>query len=151
MVFLQGAYESLYALMEIALSRISIIELYDRIVAGLKDDHDIRALSNLMLSKLAIIDPQETVRRLDTIAEAFRATLSTKLKDNAVKQEYEKQEEAARSVLRTTLLLWDKLKGAVGADQCQVWTTYWDWVNKDYERQLKQLREENDKIGHTYA
>lgn len=150
-IFSQGAYESLYALMEIALSRISIIELYDRIVAGLKDDHDIRALSNLMLSKLAIIDPPETVRRLDTIAEAFRATLSTKLKDNAVKQEHEKQEEAARSVLRTTLLLHDKLKGAITTGACQAWTAYWEWVNKDYDRQLKQLREENDKIGHTYA
>ncbi|KUI52597.1 Cullin-associated NEDD8-dissociated protein 1, C-terminal part [Cytospora mali] len=147
----KGAYESLYALMEVALSRISIIELYDRIIAGLTDDNDIRALSNLMLSKLAIIDPQETIRRLDTIAEAFRATLSIKLKENAVKQEYEKQEEAARSVLRTTLLVWDKLKGSVSTGQCQVWTTYWDWVSKDFERQLRQLREENDKIGHTYA
>lgn len=137
--------------MEIALSRISIIELYDRIVAGLKDDHDIRALSNLMLSKLAIIDAPETVRRLDTIAEAYRTTLSTKLKDNAVKQEHEKQEEAARSVLRTTLLLHDKLKGAIVVGQCQVWAAYWEWVNKDYDRQLKQLREENDRIGHTYA
>lgn len=137
--------------MEIALSRISIIELYDRIVAGLKDDHDIRAISNLMLSKLAIIDAPETVRRLDTIADAYRATLSTKLKDNAVKQEHEKQEEAARSVLRTTLLLHDKLKGAIVAGQCQVWTAYWEWVNKDYDRQLKQLRDENDKIGHTYT
>lgn len=137
--------------MEVALSRISIIELYDRVIAGLKDDNDIRALSNLMLSKLAIIDPQETIRRLDTIAEAYRATLSTKLKDNAVKQEYEKQEEASRSVLRTTLLLWDKLKGVVNTGQCQLWSSYWEWVNKDHERLLKQLRDENYKIGHTYA
>lgn len=137
--------------MEVAISRISIIELYDRVIAGLRDDNDIRALSNLMLSKLAIIDPLETVRRLDTIAEAFRATLSTKLKDNAVKQEHERQEEASRSVLRTTLLLFDTLKGVAGASQCQVWVAYWDWVNKDYERLLKQLREENEKIGHVYA
>ncbi|KAG6356724.1 hypothetical protein INS49_014598 [Diaporthe citri] len=147
----KGAYESLYALMEIAMPRISIIELYDRIIAGLKDDNDIRALSNLMLSKLAVIDPPETQRRLDTIAEAFRATLSTKLKENSVKQEYEKQEEAVRSVLRTTLLLSDKLKGTFGSGQCQIWSVYLDWVNKDFDRQLRQLREENDKIGHTYA
>jgi cullin-associated NEDD8-dissociated protein 1 len=150
----KGAYESLYALMEIAMPRISIIELYDRIIAGLKDDNDIRALSNLMLSKLAFFDPRETQRRLDTIAEAFRATLSTKLKENAVKQEYEKQEEAARSVLRTTLLLsdkLDKLKATYATGQYQVWTGYVDWANKDFERQIRQLREENDKIGHTYA
>lgn len=137
--------------MEVALSRISIIELYDRVIAGLRDDHDIRALSNLMLSKLAIIDPQETVRRLDTIADAFRATLSHKLKDNAVKQEFEKQEEASRAVLRTTLQLWDGLRGSVGTGQCQAWAGYWEWVSKDYDRVLKQLREESDMMGHTYA
>lgn len=133
------------------MSRISILDLFDRVIAGLSDDHDIRALSNLMLSKLAIIDSQETVRRLDTIAEAFRAVLSTKLKENAVKQEVEKQEEASRNVLRTTQLLWDKLKSSVGTGQCQIWLGYWEWVNKDYERLLMQLREESDLIGHTYA
>lgn len=137
--------------MEAALSRISIIVLYDRVIAGLKDDNDIRALSNLMLTKLAVIDSQETVRRLDAIADAFRATLSTKLKDNAVKQEHERQEEAARSVLRATLLLSDRLKGRIGAGQGQKWLAYWEWVNKDHERLLQQLRDENDKIGHTYA
>lgn len=137
--------------MEVALSRISIIDLYDRVIAGLSDDNDIRALSNLMLSKLAIIDPQETVRRLDTIADAFRAVLSTKLKDNAVKQEIEKQEEASRNVLRTTLLLWDKLKSSVGTGQCQIWQGYWEWVGKDYDRLLAQLRDESELIGHSYA
>lgn len=104
-----------------------------------------------MLSKLAAIDPQETVRRLDTIANAFRAVLSTKLRDTAVKQEIEKQEEASRNVLRTTLLLWDKLKSSVGTGQCQIWLGYWEWVNKDYDRLLVQLREEKDMIGHSYA
>lgn len=137
--------------MEVALSRISIIDLFDRVIAGLSDDNDIRALSNLMLSKLAAIDPQETVRRLDTIANAFRAVLSTKLRDTAVKQEIEKQEEASRNVLRTTLLLWDKLKSSVGTGQCQIWLGYWEWVNKDYDRLLVQLREEKDMIGHSYA
>lgn len=154
----KSAYETLYALMETAFSRISIIELYDRIIAGLKDDNDIRSLSNLMVSKLVYIDPDETVRRLDAIADAYRTTLSTKLKENAVKQEHEKQEEANKSVLRVTLLLGEKLKGSVGSSSTQgaaganqVWGTYWDWVNKDFNSQLKSLREESDRIGHTYA
>lgn len=144
--------------METAFSRISIIELYDRIIAGLKDDNDIRSLSNLMVSKLVFIDSEETVRRLDAIADAYRTTLSTKLKENAVKQEHEKQEEANKSVLRVTLLLGEKLKGSLGSSSAQgatganqVWMTYWDWVNKDFNSQLKSLREESDKIGHTYA
>jgi cullin-associated NEDD8-dissociated protein 1 len=141
--------------METAFSRISIIDLYDRIIAGLRDDNDIRGLCNLMVSKLLFIDPDETTRRLDAIAEAFRATLSTKLKDSAVKQEIEKQAEANKSVLRVTLLLGEKLKsalntvgsGAHGANQ--TWTNYWEWVHKDsnFQSQLKVLREENKEMS----
>ena len=135
--------------MESAFSRISIIDLYDRIVAGLSDENDIRSLCNLMVSKLVYIDPDETSRRLDSIAEAFRKTLSHKLKDTAVKQEIEKQDEANKAVLRVTLLLGEKLKGSLGTGTVassgtnQVWYSYWAWVNKDFADQLKILREEN--------
>jgi cullin-associated NEDD8-dissociated protein 1 len=132
--------------METAFSRISIIDLYDRIVAGLGDDNDIRALCNLMVSKLVYIAPEETARRLDAIADKYRATLSTKLKDNAVKQEHEKQSEANKSVLRVTLLLIEKLKvslnhagASVDPAMHQKWTQYWDWVSKDFGPQLKEL------------
>ncbi|KAI1487586.1 cullin binding protein CanA [Biscogniauxia mediterranea] len=155
----KSAYETLYALMETAFSRISSLEFYDRIIAGLGDDNDIRSLCNLMLSKLIVIDPEETTRRLDTIAECYRKTLSTKLKDGAVKQEVEKQEEANKSILRVSLLLAEKTKTALpgpgnssGANPAQaqaqqsvhnpIWQQYWEWINKDFERQLKVLREE---------
>lgn len=140
--------------METAFSRVSTIELYDRIVAGLTDDNDIRALCNLMVSKLVYLDADETIRRLDSIADGFRKTLSHKLKDNAVKQEIEKQDEANKAVLRLTLLLGDKLNkaalnttggagGAAGAASNQVWTSYWEWVNRDFAGQLKSIRDEN--------
>ncbi|TIC99597.1 Cullin-associated NEDD8-dissociated protein 1, C-terminal part [Colletotrichum higginsianum] len=151
----KSAYETLYALMETAFSRINNIDFYDRVVAGLKDDNDIRSLCNLMVSKLIVLDPDETSRRLDSIAEAYRAILSTKLKDGAVKQDVEKQEEANKSVLRVTLLLGDRLKGAKGAapgkaaananagGTSQAWNAYWEWVNKEFQTQLRSLREEN--------
>lgn len=153
--------------METAFTRVSSPEFYDRIIAGLRDESDIRGLCNLMLSKLIIIDPDETTRRLDTIAECYRKILSTKLKEGSVKQEVEKQEEANKSVLRITLLLADKTKtpappsassaaaanaaAAAAASQANnqhhvqfpVWQHYWEWVNKDFERQLKTLREES--------
>ncbi len=150
----KGAYETLYALMDTALSRISIIDLFDRIIDGLVDDNDIRALCTLMVSKLVFMTPEETMRRMDSFAEQFRKTLSTKLKDNAVKQEHEKQDEANKSVLRVTLLLGSKLKPSLssmgvapdlGANQ--KWTGYWDWVNRDFDRQLRALREENKELG----
>ncbi|KAL2152102.1 hypothetical protein VTH82DRAFT_5286 [Thermothelomyces myriococcoides] len=155
----KAAYETLYALMETAFSRVSIIDLYDRIVAGLSDDNDIRALCNLMVSKLVYLDPDETVRRLNSIAEGFRKTLSHQLKGNAFKQEVEKQEEANKSVLRLTLLLGDKLNksalnttgaqaaaGAAGSNQ--VWTNYWEWVNRDFAAQLRSIRDES-KAGNS--
>ncbi|KAI2471965.1 TIP120-domain-containing protein [Annulohypoxylon bovei var. microspora] len=158
----KSAYETLYALMETAFSRISSLEFYDRIIAGLNDENDIRSLCNLMLSKLIVIDPEESTRRLDTVAECYRKTLSTKLRDGAVKQEVEKQEEAIKSVLRVTLLLVEKTKttlpgvagpGSAGQAQVQqsvqnpIWQQYWEWVNKDFERQLKTLREENKEMA----
>ncbi|KAJ8113598.1 hypothetical protein ONZ43_g5120 [Nemania bipapillata] len=151
----KSAYETLYSLMETSFSRVSSPEFYDRIIAGLDDDNDIRALCNLMLGKLIVIDTDETTRRLDTIAQCYRKTLSTKLKDGAVKQEHEKQEEANKSVLRVSLLLADKTKttlqntnsssGTTGAQiqsQSPIWQQYWEWVNKEFDRQLKNLREE---------
>lgn len=97
-----------------------------------------------MLTKLIILDPDETARRLDSIADAFRAIISVKLKDNAVKQEVEKQEEAVRSVLRVTLLL--AAMGGSGAGGSgkggETWRAYWEWVEKDFEAQLRGLREE---------
>ncbi|KAJ3498417.1 hypothetical protein NLG97_g1140 [Lecanicillium saksenae] len=150
----KSAYETLYALMETAFSRINNIDFYDRVVAGLKDDNDIRQLCNLMVMKLIVIDPDETARRLDAIADAYRGVLSVKLKDNAVKQDVEKQEEANKSVLRVTLLLGEKMKAVTGnagaatsnAGVTSTWTGYWEWVNKDFERQLKGLREENKEL-----
>jgi len=134
--------------METAPSRINIVEFYDRVIAGLKDEHDIKSLCSLMVTKLVVIDQDETARRLDAIADCFRTTLSTKLKDNAVKQELEKQEEAAKSVLRVSLLLQAAIPGAtdsMGAqlNQHQAWRAYCEWLQKDFQDQLKAVRREN--------
>jgi len=139
--------------METAFSRINILDFFDRVIAGLKDEHDIRALCNLMLTKLVILDEDETARRLDSVADCFRAILSLKLKDNAVKQEIEKQDEASKSVLRVSLLLHTAIPSAstgIGAQsgQHQNWRGYWEWVEKDFEPQLKSLREEIKDSGY---
>ncbi|KAL2677184.1 hypothetical protein Neosp_010952 [[Neocosmospora] mangrovei] len=150
----KSAYETLYALMETAFSRINNIDFFDRVVAGLRDDNDIRQLCNLMVTKLMTIDPEETTRRLNSIAEAYRSVLSVKLKDNAVKQDLEKQEEANKSILRVTLMLGDRMKAMTGnagaatsnAGAASVWGAYWEWVNKEFDKQLKGLREEKSKL-----
>lgn len=151
----KSAYETLYALAETSFSQMSSLEFYDRVVAGIKDENDIRSICNLVISKLILIEPEETTRRLDAIAECYRKILSTKLKEGSVKQEVEKQDEANKSVLRVTLLLADKTKTTLpgvtsshanpqAAVQVAnpIWQQYWEWVNKEFERQLKTLRDE---------
>ncbi|KFY76135.1 hypothetical protein V499_04065 [Pseudogymnoascus sp. VKM F-103] len=151
----KSAYETLYALMETSFSRINILDFYDRVIAGLNDEHDIRSLCNLMLTKLVVLDSEETARRLDSIAECFRTILSTKLKDNAVKQEIEKQDEARKGVLRVSLLLHNAIPAAssnmgIATGQHQTWRTFWEWVEKDYEPQLRHIRDEGRETGPTY-
>ena len=107
-----------------------------------------------MVTKLIVIDPDETARRLDAIAEAYRGVLSIKLKDNAVKQDLEKQQEANKSILRVTLLLGEKMKALTGnaaaatsnAGVTGIWTAYWEWVNKEFEKELRGLREESKEL-----
>ncbi|KAJ2902206.1 Cullin-associated NEDD8-dissociated protein 1 C-terminal part [Zalerion maritima] len=147
----KAAYETLYALMEVAFSRISNISFFDRVVDGIKDDSDIRGLCNLMLRKLVILDFEETVRRLAEISIRFRHVLSVKLKDNAVKQEVEKQEETNKSILRVTLLLDNKTKAAAAAQSAggggNAWIQYVEWVNSTFANQLPAIREENRADG----
>jgi cullin-associated NEDD8-dissociated protein 1 len=139
--------------MEANFSLINTVTFYDRIVAGLSDDHDIRALCNLILTKLVVLDQDETARRLDSIADCIRTILSIKLKDNAVKQEIEKQDEAVKGVLRITLLLNTasptaaSTMGGGHAGQHQTWRMYWEWVEKDFYDQLSHLRFENKALA----
>lgn len=151
--------------METVFPRINTISFHDRVVAGLRDENDIRALCNLMVAKLASMDPDETLRRLGAIAEAYRAVLSTKLKDGAVKQDVEKHAESVRSVLRVSLILQEKVGGGLGGGAGGVggvgvgvggageekvggaaWAAYWEWVVKEFAAQLKALREEGKEM-----
>ena len=131
--------------MDTAFSRVNQIDLFDRVVAGLQDEHEIKMICGLMLGKLIDLDQEETARRLDAIAEKFQATLSTKLKDNAVKQELEKVQEASKDTLRTTVRLQNKFPGALAPStsiQGQGWKNYLEWVNKDFSVQLQLAEQE---------
>lgn len=125
--------------MKNAFSRISTLDLFDRIVAGIEDEHEIKVLCNLMLTELMVLDPDEAARRLDSIAEAFKRVLSFKPKENAVKQELEKIDEARQGVLRSSVALHTAFPNAASstsAGQAQMWTQYWEWIWKENRAQL---------------
>lgn len=134
LISFQSAYETLYSLMENAYSRISTLDLFDRVVDGLEDEHEIKILCNLMLTKLVLLDPDEAQRRLNSIAEQFRKVLSFKAKENAVKQELEKVEEEKRGALKVTVTLTNAFPNSKSSAtaQGQPWSTYCDWAEKEH-------------------
>ncbi|KAF2196726.1 TIP120-domain-containing protein [Delitschia confertaspora ATCC 74209] len=144
----KSAYETLYAVLETAFSRLSVIDLsdcYDRVVAGIGDEHDIRILCNLMLTKLMVLAPDETRLRLERIAEAFRTLLMIKSKENAVKQEIEKLEEGKKGVLKVSVLLNKKfgVEGNAHDDpQLRSWGVFWEWASKEFPALIKGASEE---------
>jgi cullin-associated NEDD8-dissociated protein 1 len=129
--------------METALPSISTFELFDRVIAGLSDEHDIRVLSTLMLTKLLILSPSETLTRLPSIGSSFKVILSYKPKDSAVKQELEKIDEVNRGVLRVTLLINKKWPNARTDITTQgSWGAYWAWAKAAFQPQLKVVQDE---------
>ncbi|KAI9892873.1 MAG: hypothetical protein M1814_001032 [Vezdaea aestivalis] len=144
----KSAYETLYALMGSAFTRINVAELYDRVVAGLDDENDIRALCYLMISKLTRLDPDETCRRLDSLAVHFRDIISFKPKDNAVKQEIEKTDEASKGAFRSTYFLnyFFRTEGTYPIDSQMGWKAYYEWVGKDHANALKAASENFQRV-----
>jgi cullin-associated NEDD8-dissociated protein 1 len=146
----KSAYETVYALLETSFTRLSPIEVsdfFERIVAGITDEHDIRILCNLMLTKLMVIAPEQVHSRLDSIAENFRIVLMIKPKDNAVKQEIEKILEGAKGVLKVSLTLNKQMGDESGAStgddaHLRVWNQYWEYVNKEHAPGLKNVMDE---------
>jgi cullin-associated NEDD8-dissociated protein 1 len=144
----KSAYETLYALLETAFAKLSPVDLadcFDRIVAGICDDHDIRILCNLILMKLIDLAPDQTHSRLESIATQFRTVLSIKPKENAVKQEIEKLQEGSKGVLKVSIILNKKLGADSGAHEdphIAAWSSYWDWVNKEFPALMRTVQQD---------
>lgn len=142
----KSCYETLYALLDIptALPHLSISAVFDRIMDGIPDDHDVRTLCQLMLGKLAHLDSDETRRRLSPLSEKFKIVLSQKVKENAVKQEIEKLNEANAGVIRTTMELDRNFPSAAtdGSGEMVVWKGYLEFVKKDFAALVRSIQEE---------
>ena len=143
----QSAYETLYTFMERDYRRLNATDLYDRVIAGLSDDHEIKVLCNLMVTKLIKVDAEETVRRLDQLADQYRAILSVKLKDSSVKQEYEKDNDIKHSAQKVSIMLKNTFPELTtnAADieiQGQNWRSYWGWLIRDFKNQVQVIEAE---------
>jgi cullin-associated NEDD8-dissociated protein 1 len=142
----KSCYETLYALLDtpLALPHLSISTVFDRILDGIPDEHDVRTLCQLMLMKLTHLDPDETRRRLSALADKFKIVLSQKVKENAVKQEIEKLNEANAGVIRTTMELDKSFPSAAtdGSGEMVTWKGYLEWVKKDFAALVRSIQDE---------
>ncbi|KAK2767024.1 hypothetical protein FQN54_006341 [Arachnomyces sp. PD_36] len=135
----KSAYETLYACLDYGFSKINTSEFFDRILAGVADEQDIRIICNLMTSKLITLSPEETQRRLDSLSEKYRAVLAFKPKDSAVKQEIEKAQEASLGVLKISRELDRAFPGAGASGEHPAWKSYMEWVRKDFGSYLRNI------------
>jgi cullin-associated NEDD8-dissociated protein 1 len=137
----KSAFETLYALLDEPASRqrLDISSFYDRIIAGVGDEHEIKILCCLVLSKLITIAPSESARRLESLAQQFRAVLAFKPKDNAVKQELEKLAEHNKAIIRVSVSF---NKAFSGGEESRAWKDYFEWVRKENPQMLKASEEE---------
>ncbi|KAF9893290.1 hypothetical protein FE257_011720 [Aspergillus nanangensis] len=135
----RSAYETLYASLDTTFTLSHVSEFFDRILAGIDDEQDIRTISNLMTSKLISIAPEETQQYLDTLSERYSAVLSFKPKENAVKQDLEKAQEASMGVLKITRELCKAFPNAEVTSENHKWKSYMESVRKNFTTQLKSL------------
>lgn len=105
------AYETIYTLVTtLSPNRLkSIVNLgylLERVIAGLNDEHDIKVLSCVTIGRIAGIDMDVLISAPDggisNIIGKFNGLLGVQVKENAIKQEFEKQGEVVRSVQRAS-------------------------------------------------
>ncbi|GMR57113.1 hypothetical protein PMAYCL1PPCAC_27308 [Pristionchus mayeri] len=101
----KSAFECMYTLLDSCIDRLDLHTFIAALENGLKDQHDIKLLSYLILAKLAQYAPNELTLKLDKVCDPLKTQLNVKNKQNAVKQEVDKNEELKRAVLRTMLVL----------------------------------------------
>ena len=109
----KAAFECMYTLLDSCLDRLDVFEFLNHVELGLKglffcasflfitnfqlfsvvDHNDIKMLTYLMVARLATLCPTAVLQRLDRLVEPLRTTCTARVKANAVKQEYEMQNE----------------------------------------------------------
>uniref|UniRef100_A0A183C175 TIP120 domain-containing protein n=1 Tax=Globodera pallida TaxID=36090 RepID=A0A183C175_GLOPA len=115
----KAAFECMYTLADQSLDRVNVSEYLTYVENGLKDQHDIKLLTYLMLVRLVHKCPIQMAQRLDAFCEHIKPQLLLRPKQNAVKQENDKQDELKRSAVRAVIALrkvpnsdrWDIING----------------------------------------
>ncbi|KAH7666412.1 CAND1 protein, partial [Aphelenchoides avenae] len=68
----KAAFECMYTLAEHCLDRIDVFQYMDHVESGLKDQHDIKLLTFLMLSRLAATCGLQVAQRIDRFCDLIK-------------------------------------------------------------------------------
>lgn len=109
----KAAFECMYTLLDTFKEHIDIYEFIRHVEHGLTDHYDIKLLNYLMLNRLAVLCPKSVLQRIKQLLQPIETVCRSKPKENAVKQEHEKQDELKRSALRA----FDALRSIPNADR----------------------------------
>jgi len=96
-----------------------------------------------MVSRLITIAPEETARRLDDLTDQYRKIMSVVLKDTAVRHEFERADEAKKSVVKVSLELNKAISIDVLAGGRTKWQSFVEDLKKDHAGLVKQVEAES--------
>jgi cullin-associated NEDD8-dissociated protein 1 len=96
----KAAFDVMYTLLDTSIDRLDLSEFINHMVNGLNDQYDIKMLDQMMLVRLAQRAGAALLAGLDNLIEPLRQTVTTKVKDNSIQQQVERNEEMIRSALR---------------------------------------------------
>lgn len=82
-----------------------------------------------------MLAPEETMIRLDAIAEQFRVILVFTPKETAVRPEFEKADEAKKGVIKVSLDLDRAFPSGVG----QGWVAYLQYMREKHSAMVKDI------------
>lgn len=147
----KAAYGALYVLLQSSIAQLPLHMVYERVLAGLLDDHAVKLLCCLILTKLLALAPETIPPRLDTLAAVFKnGVLATKIKDGTVKHEVEKHNERVKAVLKISYLIHNKLRKDGQMDTAEDWRLYWDVESTLHAPVIKTIKEEVESRDYSF-
>ncbi|CAH2045730.1 unnamed protein product, partial [Thlaspi arvense] len=107
----KAAFECVFTLLDSCLDQLNPSSfIIPFLKSGLEDHYDLKMLCHLILSLLADKCPSAVLAVLDSLVEPLQKTINFKPKQDAVKQEHDRNEDMIRSALRAVSSL-DRISG----------------------------------------
>lgn len=104
--YIRDMSSMVFILLLACLDKLDMFDYLTYVEDGLKQDHyDIRMLTFLMVVRLSILCPKIVLQRLNDLVQPLKAILYSKVKQNSIKQEFEKHDELRRAAIKAYLAL----------------------------------------------